>query len=453
MSDSVKVVGLPSGDAPSEGLCEDKEYQVASSGSPSTPQEYDVGPAAQEKAPGSDAPDGGAVAWLVVLGAWCTSFCSFGWVSSIGVFQEYYENELLSNYSASTISWIASMQIFLMMVMGPFVGAVYDHYGPRWLLLVGTFLHVFGIMMASLGTEYYQILLAQGLCSGIGASAVFQPAITCVVGWFHHKRGAAVGILFTGSSLGGVVFPILVTHLINGVGFGWAMRISAFLILALLIVANLTVRPYRPPTPHGITMAQLIKPLTEADFLFVSAGLFFVTFGYYVPINYISVQALSSGMNTDLVQYLIPLLNAGSLFGRLASGFLGDKVGRFNVFIIVCYLSAIWILALWLPDISNAGLLAFVILFGFFSGAYVSLVTPLIVQVSPLAEIGFRTGITFMFCAFSGLITNPINGAILDDNGGWTGVKIFSGVCFLVGTTFVLFARGRRTGWKPFVRF
>lgn len=31
---------------------------------------------------GHDAPDGGTAAWLVVLGAWCTSFCSFGWINS-----------------------------------------------------------------------------------------------------------------------------------------------------------------------------------------------------------------------------------------------------------------------------------------------------------------------------------------------------------------------------------
>jgi hypothetical protein len=30
-----------------------------------------------------DAPDGGMVAWLVVLGAWCTSLCSFGWINSM----------------------------------------------------------------------------------------------------------------------------------------------------------------------------------------------------------------------------------------------------------------------------------------------------------------------------------------------------------------------------------
>lgn len=55
------------------------------------------------------------------------------------------------------------------------VGTLFDNYGPRWLVLIGSFLHVFGIMMTSIGTEYYQILLAQGICSAIGASMLFQP--------------------------------------------------------------------------------------------------------------------------------------------------------------------------------------------------------------------------------------------------------------------------------------
>lgn len=27
-------------------------------------------------------PDGGTTAWLVVVGAWCVSFCSYGWINS-----------------------------------------------------------------------------------------------------------------------------------------------------------------------------------------------------------------------------------------------------------------------------------------------------------------------------------------------------------------------------------
>lgn len=56
-----------------------------------------------------------------------------------------------------------------------FVGLIYDRYGTRWLLLVGSFMHVFGIMMASISTKYYQILLAQGFCSGIGCAMLFNP--------------------------------------------------------------------------------------------------------------------------------------------------------------------------------------------------------------------------------------------------------------------------------------
>ena len=65
----------------------------------------------------TDVPDGGLQAWLVVLGVWCTSFCSFGWINSVGVFQDYYESGPLSNYSSSTVSWIPSLQIFFMMAM------------------------------------------------------------------------------------------------------------------------------------------------------------------------------------------------------------------------------------------------------------------------------------------------------------------------------------------------
>ncbi|RGP64699.1 transporter mch4 [Fusarium sporotrichioides] len=396
---------------------------------------------------GSGAPDGGLTAWLVVLGAWCTSFCSFGWINSVGAFQEYYQNNLLKDYSPSTIAWIPSLQIFFIMGMGPIIGKLYDSYGPRWLILVGSFMHVFGIMMASISTEYYQILLAQGVCSAIGVSAIFQPALSVIHGWFDSKRGAAFGILSTGSSIGGVIFPIMVTRLIKQVGFGWAMRTCAFIILFLLIIANLTVKSFTPPRPQKVSGAQMLKPFREPEFIFCTLGFFFFTFGLFIPIDYLPVQALQAGVDPNLVQYLIPILNAASLFGRIISGILGDKIGRYNIFIVVCYLSAIWILGLWIPCNTQNGLIAFAALYGFCSGAYVSLIAPLVAQISPLQEIGFRSGIVFFVSSIGGLTTNPISGAILEKPNGWLGVKVFAGVFCLVGTTFILAARVHRVGW------
>lgn len=53
------------------------------------------------------------------------------------------------------------------------MGKICDVHGPRYPLLIGTVLHVFGLMMTSICKEYYQFLLAQGICSSIGASAIF----------------------------------------------------------------------------------------------------------------------------------------------------------------------------------------------------------------------------------------------------------------------------------------
>src|SRR4051812_19499111 len=96
-------------------------------------------------------------------------YVSFGWINCIGIFQEYYQLNTLKQYTSSTVSWIPSMELFMMFLGGPIFGKVFDNYGPRYLLLFGTFFHVFGLMMTSLSTEYYQILLSQGVCSALGA--------------------------------------------------------------------------------------------------------------------------------------------------------------------------------------------------------------------------------------------------------------------------------------------
>lgn len=66
-----------------------------------------------DKALDSDVfPEGGTTAWLVVLGGWLGLFCTFGLITCVGVFLQYYQKDLLSTYSTSQISWITSVQVF-----------------------------------------------------------------------------------------------------------------------------------------------------------------------------------------------------------------------------------------------------------------------------------------------------------------------------------------------------
>jgi len=59
---------------------------------------------------------------------------------------------------------------------GPVAGKFVDDFGPRWPILMGSFLHIFGLMMVSISDKYYQIFLAQGVCSAIGCSFLFYPS-------------------------------------------------------------------------------------------------------------------------------------------------------------------------------------------------------------------------------------------------------------------------------------
>ena len=93
--------------------------------------------------------------------------------------------------------------------------------------------------------------------------------------YFLKKRGAALGPVAAGSSLGGVIFPIMVIHLIPEVGFGWTMRICAFMILALLLFANLTVRSRIPPTKSAFAIKAFIRPLNKPTFVFLTLAIFF----------------------------------------------------------------------------------------------------------------------------------------------------------------------------------
>ncbi|GAB1315632.1 hypothetical protein MFIFM68171_05842 [Madurella fahalii] len=122
-----------------------------------------------------DFTEGGARAWLTVSGASICLFVSFGWVNCAGIFQQHYQLNQLSAYTPSEIAWIPAFQVFFMVFSGIVVGKVFDDYRPALLLAAGTFLHAFGLMMTSISTAYYQILLSQAIRSGIGRRWCFFP--------------------------------------------------------------------------------------------------------------------------------------------------------------------------------------------------------------------------------------------------------------------------------------
>lgn len=199
--------------------------------------------------------------------------------SSIGIFQATYEETLLRDYSPSSISWIFAVQVALMWAPGPLFGRVIDTYGPAPVLYPGCLLAVLGLCMTSLAQEYYQIFLAQGLCFGLGAGAIFTSAMVCVGQWFVRRRGLAAGIATSGSSLGGVVFPIFLHKVMSEVGFYTAVRYAALLVGILLAIACLLVRRRLPVKKwDGDAKWMDMRLLKETSFASYTFGCFCVMY-------------------------------------------------------------------------------------------------------------------------------------------------------------------------------
>ena len=100
--------------------------------------------------------EGNLISFLQVLGAFVLMFNSWGIANTFGAFQTYYESNLLVEQSPSNISWIGSIQAFLLLFIGGLcTGPIFDAGYVRELVIVGSLLSVSGMMMTSICQEYW----------------------------------------------------------------------------------------------------------------------------------------------------------------------------------------------------------------------------------------------------------------------------------------------------------
>ncbi|KAG8161303.1 hypothetical protein KVR01_009567 [Diaporthe batatas] len=331
------------------------------------------------------------------------------------------------------------MQLFLMFLLSQPVGMMVDMFGPRAVLAPTSVLAVMGLIGLSFAREYWQIFLAQSLCFGLGAAGIFVPGLVATSQYFKTKRALAVGVVASGSSAGGVIFPILLAQLFEKVGFGATIRWTALMVGVLLAIANILVVP--PMKPKGwaarrniLSVAVFKKP----SYLFFVGGSFLFFWGLFGPFNYLPLFAEQSRNTYYIGPYTVSIVNAASIFGRILPSLYSDRIGHLRVMVVCAFLSGVSTLAIWLPvnyHRSAGGLIVFALFFGFFSGAFVSLTAPCLVEVAGghTHDLGAMLGTFFAIAAVASLTGLPIQGAIL------SGVDlmrliVFSGVTMLAGS-------------------
>ncbi|KAH8882002.1 MFS general substrate transporter [Thozetella sp. PMI_491] len=388
-------------------------------------------------------PEEGLRGWLCVFGACICIFCTFGFLNAIGVFQTTYQETYLRDYTPSSISWIFAVQLSLMWAPGPLYGRLIDTYGPAPVLYPAAVLCIFSLCMTSLADQYYQIFLAQGLGFGIGAGGVFTAGTVCVGQWFVRRRGLGVGIATMGSGLGGVIFPVFLNKMIDAVGFNGAIRYTALFTGLLLAASCFMIRSRLPRKKWDARTKWLdLSLFRQKPFAFFVGGSYLLMWGLWAPFDFLPSHGLQSGLSPSLSLYLISIINATSVPGRILPPYLADTMGHFNVMTACALVTGSSILALWLPfnyHPSAAGLIVFALVYGFSSGASVSLLSTCVFKLGPVETLGQRFGTFQMVMALSTLTGLPIMGAILDrqNDTDFSGMQLFSGLTCLVGAGLI----------------
>lgn len=396
-------------------------------------------------------PNGGFVAWLQVACGFFMFFNSWGLINAFGVWQNYYSSTLIPNSSNSNISWIGSIEAFLLCCTTIFAGPLFDRGYALPLVWGGSAMVVFGLMMTSLCTTYWQLMLAQGLCMGIGAGGLFITSVAIIPSYFSTKRAFAIGIAASGSSLGGVIYPIVFHRLQPSLGFGWATRIIAFIALGTLLLPCFCLKLRAQPKPRKSIID--FSGFRELPFCLFCLAAFIGFIGLYIPFFYITeFGGEKAGLDSTLAFYMLPVLSAGSIFGRIFPSFIADYLGPLNV-LSLCTIVAGLLGFCWIAVHDTlAGLIVWALLYGAFSGAFVSLQPSTVVSITDdMSIVGGRLGMN-TFCAALGiLVGNPIAGVIVG-HGSWVGLQAFCGGTLLVGAAMIGLTRWSRVGWEVKVK-
>ncbi|WQF85574.1 Putative major facilitator superfamily, MFS transporter superfamily [Colletotrichum destructivum] len=404
--------------------------------------------------PIADGPDGGFQGWMQVLAAFLLVLDGFGFITAFGAFQTYYRNLLPESVSAQAISYIGSMQIFLLFLLGTISGRLIDAGYFRITLITGFVFQIGGVFGASFSSQYWQFLLSQGIATGIGNGMHFTALVWLVSQYFTKKRGLALGISSCGAPIGAVIFSLIARQMLKeNTGHEWTLRVMGFLILADSIIIFLIARP-KEATRKGGPLLELAA-FKELPYLLFTVGMFFALLGVYFAYYYVPNFARDKlKLDSDGALTVLIVMSAVGIPGRLIPPFFADKSIKPLRTLVISLLFCSLNLFAWIAVTSTAGLYVWVVAYAFTANAVQTLFTASMGEVtSDMSKLGVRIGMVFTVVSFACLTGPPVGGRLVEVGGdNYAYAQIFAGASMLLGGLLVALAKMKQVGQKEFWR-
>ncbi|KUI53623.1 putative transporter MCH4 [Cytospora mali] len=296
-------------------------------------------------------------------------------------------------------------------------------------------------------TQYWHFMLVVGIWGGTGAGILSTIGVAVIGKWFVRRRGLAMGIAICGSSIGGIVMPLMLRKLLPSLGWVWSIRILGFLITAVLIAGSICLNHPLPEQPSEESeqhrrrkVALNFMALTSGPFTFVTIGISALEFAIFGVFGLLPTYATMANFPASTGYVLVAIANGASTCGRLLPGLAGDYFGHFNVLLFMVLCATIFTGAILVPYGTNSleALYAFAGLWGFSSGSFTSLTPVCMGKTCETKDYGRYFGTMYFFVSFLILLAVPMGGQMLSSFGTRALAELYVGIVIVGGIAFLI---------------
>jgi MFS family permease len=292
---------------------------------------------------------------------------------------------------------------------GLVAGVVIDRLGARWVILSGVVLVGISLMLMGQTTKlwHYELLCITEVIGYVLAGPIANQVL--VAKWFEARRGRAMGYVYLGLGLGGVVSPLLSNYLIWSFGWRHALEAIGLLIMVVLIPVALLVTRSAPadmgllpdgagsadaghartsdPGPVATGRGDIQNATRTKNFWLILAGSTLVVGAIGTVIQHFILFLKDQGYSSTMASRFFTALLVASLGGRVLVGYLADRFRKKNImaFFYALLSASVLLIGFWHSPIV---IWCFVAVFGFSMGADYMLIPLVIAECFGTASLG-----------------------------------------------------------------
>lgn len=399
--------------------------------------------------------------WIIVAVSTFALIVSNGLtIGGMPVFYKPIQNDfiasgaLAADHAQTFISVGATLTFFLSGVFSMIGGWLIPRTGLKRLMILGCLCLGGGLALHAAATSVWMVYLSRVL---MGVSLGFvgvTPNVVLVSNWFPEARGTALGIMLTGTSIGGFIVPIFAAPMIEHFGWRTAMLLlsaSVWLVLLPAVVFLVTDGPETETAEtislrSGLTLAEAVRTPIFWVFALCAALVFYPIF--VVSQQFILyLQSPKIGMQLAIASWLQSILFAASVVGKFTAGAASDRIPATRV-MLLC--SAVMFLStLVLFDLTAANALIFLVPFALGYGGTFVLLQRIASDYFGMKEYGRILGTIVMIEISGAAVGGQVTGYLADKAGGdyttaFYGVAAVTAAALICTVLLNLMYRGSR---------